>query len=196
MTYLWKVVLNMIGLIVIATLTWGQQNPPSGVNSRRQGERITLGSVQLYLGESRAEVLAGLATAGLLSKPYGNANFTVSWQGANKYPVPLGRIGFSTDRLQYINKDWDPPDIEQSSAYDLAKVIFLASRSLVEQGCDSVHLSTESSEQRDSRIQTVILQCGGSHRKFWITALDLESDPREKHRAVSVSEILEDETGQ
>ena len=127
-------------MLVSGVPTWGRQNR-SAASSESQRERITLGSVQLYLGESKTETITALVTAGLHLNPHGDS-ITVWTRSSN--PAPVREIGFSTDRLNWVNKVWDPPDVEESSAYELARAIFLASQSLAQQGCESIHLSTES----------------------------------------------------
>jgi len=153
-------------------------------------ESVNLGSVRLYLGQSRTDVLASMASAQyqLTAVGEGKTNYGVYLQTGGKFAL-VGNIAFTNDRLTFINKDWNP---DESSDYDLAKAIFFASKSLNEQDCESVRLTTSSNDQRSGQIRTAVLSCVGTHRRFEITAFDLDrSNPTGQQKAASLSEILQ-----
>jgi hypothetical protein len=149
-------------------------------------ETINLGSVQVYLGESKAETLAALVTARYVVTPF--ASDDTSFIITNNKSL-VGTIAFQPV-LTFVNKDWNPKS--DSSGLAFAKAIFYASQSLNDQGCTSVLLTAGSNDQPAGQIRNVVLHCVGTHRRFEISAYDLTSASSVGQQATaSLQEILQ-----
>lgn len=169
-------------MVLCLLLVAGWHERPQRANSNR--EAIGLGSVRLYLGQTKSEVLATLVQAGYLVTPFSigdDKQFTVSWKKGDSYHL-VGNIGFTAERLTFANKNWNPDD---SSGYEFAKAIFFASKSLNQQGCESVLLTTASTDERGGQIRTATIYCTDSRRRFEISAYDINGQQG------SLEEILE-----
>ena len=158
-------------------------------------ESIELGSVELYLGEPKADVLARLVTAGYTTHPMGgDANsFSVLGQKPDKTWALLGTFGFTAGRLTFVSKHWTPA---VKSDYDLAKAIFFATKNMNDRGCRLVTLDPKENDQPGVQVRAMSLSCVGSHRSFEITTFDTDPGsmpPGTPEKSVVLSETLADQ---
>lgn len=75
-------------------------------SAQAKRQTIELGSVQLYLGEPKAEAVTQLVTAGYRTTPIGNdkERFIVCWERTPKDCRALGVISFTSGALTFIKE--------------------------------------------------------------------------------------------
>jgi hypothetical protein len=157
-------------------------------------ETIELGSVELHLGEQKADVLARLVTAGYTTQPLsGDGNSFAVLRQQDKTWQFFGSLAFTAGRLTFISKDWTPT----SSAYDLANAIFFATKNLKDRGCRFVILDPEENDQPAYQARTVYVSCVGSNRRFEIDTLHIDypsssNPPGNPEESATLLETLED----